>query len=178
MVQLSPSKGPPRIWSSLPWDRIDGSSVLRWGQPDSGEGCIVLQRGPTCSLVVKFLHVQSSLAVREFCANKATDGCVRTFDAWCCSALSITELSKLCELRWPTFEFTMQEFSMVGGYTENLEKPQNCQNWGVGACADMGTCPGQYCLRTWMARITLAPEGSGSLAKLQLLHELLRLRSG
>ena len=32
----------------------------------------------------------------------------------------------------------MQEFSMVGGYTENLEKPQNCQNWGVGACS------GQY----------------------------------
>ena len=32
----------------------------------------------------------------------------------------------------------MQEFSMVGGYMENLEKPQNCQNWGVG------TCSGQY----------------------------------
>ena len=28
------------------------------------------------------------------------------------------------------------EFSMVGGYTENPEKPQNCQNWGVGACSD------------------------------------------
>ena len=26
---------------------------------------------------------------------------------------------------------------MVGSYTENPEKPQNCQNWGVG------TCPGQ-----------------------------------
>ena len=32
----------------------------------------------------------------------------------------------------------MQEFSMVGGYTENIVKPQNCQNWGVGACS------GQY----------------------------------
>ena len=29
-----------------------------------------------------------------------------------------------------------------------------------------------------MAELTLVPEGSGSLAKLQLLHELLRLRSG
>ena len=27
---------------------------------------------------------------------------------------------------------------MVGGYTENPEIPQNCQNWGMGAC------PGQY----------------------------------
>ena len=29
---------------------------------------------------------------------------------------------------------------MVGGYKEDLEKPQNCQNRGVG------TCPGQYCI--------------------------------
>ena len=29
-----------------------------------------------------------------------------------------------------------------------------------------------------MGELTLAPEGSGSLAKLQLLHELLHLRSG
>ena len=36
------------------------------------------------------------------------------------------------------------EFSMVGGYTENLEKPQNCQNWVVGACTGIGTCLGQY----------------------------------
>ena len=36
----------------------------------------------------------------------------------------------------------MQEFSMVGGYMEELKKPQNCQNWGVGAC------PGQYGMRT------------------------------
>ena len=37
-----------------------------------------------------------------------------------------------------TFGFNTQEFSMVGGYTENLEKQQNYQNWGVGACS------GQY----------------------------------
>ena len=45
---------------------------------------------------------------------------------------------QLCKLSGPTFGFTTQEFSMVGGYTENLEKPQNCQNWGVD------TCSGQY----------------------------------
>ena len=32
------------------------SSVLRRGQPDSRETCIVLQSGPTCSLIVKFLQ--------------------------------------------------------------------------------------------------------------------------
>ena len=40
--------------------------------------------------------------------------------------------------------FSSREFSMVGGYTEELEKPQKCQNWGVGTCAGMGDCPGQY----------------------------------
>ena len=45
----------------------------------------------------------------------------------------VLSLRDLCR-----FGFTMQKFSMVGGYTENLEKPQNCQNWGVGACS------GQY----------------------------------
>ena len=36
--------------------------------------------------------------------------------------------SYVLELSGPTFRFTMQEFSMVGGYTEDLRKPQNCQN--------------------------------------------------
>ena len=36
--------------------------------------------------------------------------------------------SQLCELSGPTFGFNTQEFSMVGCYTENLEKPQN---WGL-----------------------------------------------
>ena len=47
-----------------------------------------------------------------------------------CSYVSSTDLSS--------------EFSMVGGYTENLEKPQNCQNWVVDTCTGIGTCLGQY----------------------------------
>ena len=58
---------------------IVGSAMLRRGQPDSGEGCIMLQSGQTHSLVAKFLHVQSLLAVCEFRAagEEATKGCVR-----------------------------------------------------------------------------------------------------
>ena len=33
---------------------------------------------------------------------------------------------------------------MVGSYTGYLDKPHNCQNRGVGTCARMGVCPGQY----------------------------------
>ena len=36
------------------WTCIFGSSVICRGQPDSGERCIVLQSGPTCSLIAKF----------------------------------------------------------------------------------------------------------------------------
>ena len=46
------------------------SSMLHRGQPDSGEGCIVLQSEPTRSLVAKFPHVQSSPAVCKFCAAR------------------------------------------------------------------------------------------------------------
>ena len=35
----------------------------------------------------------------------------------------------------------MQDFTMVGGYTEDLKKPQY---WEVGACVGVGTCLGQY----------------------------------
>ena len=67
-------------------------------------------------------------------ANEATDRFVRTFHVWC--------LCRSADLH--TFGFTTWEFSVVGSYTENPEKPQNCQNWGVGACTGMGACSGQY----------------------------------
>ena len=92
MVQLSPRKGPSRMQRKLPGGTestcIVASSVLRRGQPDSGESCIVLQRGPTCSLVAKFpkrssrrLQYVNFALPRKNAANEATDGCVRTFDA-------------------------------------------------------------------------------------------------
>ena len=48
------------------------------------------------------------------------------------------------------FRVTTQKFCMVGGYTEDLEKPQNCQNLGVGAC------PGQY--DTCMENVSSGPD--------------------
>ena len=72
------------------WTWIIGSSVVRWGQSDSGESCIVLQSGPTCSLVAKFpqhsivaCSTQNFMLQGKNTANEATDGCVWTFDAWC-----------------------------------------------------------------------------------------------
>ena len=47
--------------------------------------------------------------------------------------------SYVCELSWPNFVF---KFSMIGSYMEDLRKPQNCQNWKVGACSGMGACTG------------------------------------
>jgi len=65
--------------------------------------------------LTSFRSVRSSLAVRKFCtavedaANEAADGCVRTFDAWCCGAQSASEQSQLCELSGLTFRFTIRK---------------------------------------------------------------------
>ena len=128
------------------WTCIVGLSVLRQGQPDSGEGCIMLQSGLTRSLLAKFPHIQSSLAVDytnfvlqgKNTMNKAMDTGVWTFDAWCCGAQSASEQSQLCELSGPTFRFTMQEFSMVGGYMENPEKRSKL---GGGRLSGYGRLP-------------------------------------
>ena len=100
-------------------------SVIRRGQPDSGESCIVLQSGPTrIASLLSFRSVQSSLAVREFraavidninrrviglglglglvsmlqwknAANEVTDVFVGTFDVRCRVALSASEQLQL-----------------------------------------------------------------------------------
>jgi len=119
------------------WTYIVGSSDIRRGQSNSGESCILLQSGPTCSLVAKFL--QHSV-VGEFRAA-GEERCKRGHGRVCAN-LWCQMLCRSPDLH--TFGFTTREFSMVGGYTENLEKPQSCQNWGVGACTGMGACSGQY----------------------------------
>ena len=73
---------------------IIASPVLRWGQSDSGESCVVLENGLTLSLIAK-LPQHSSFAVHANfvlqatnAANEAMDGCVWTFAAGCCGAWS------------------------------------------------------------------------------------------
>ena len=63
--------------------------MLRQGQPDGGKCCIVLESGPTRSLVAK-LAEHFSLAELEFrvtknATNEDVDRCVQNFDAGCCS---------------------------------------------------------------------------------------------
>ena len=35
-----------------------------------------------------------------------------------------------------------------GSYMQDLQKPQNCQSWVVGAYVGMGACLGQYSINT------------------------------
>ena len=70
------------------WTCIVGSSVIRWGQSNSGEGCIMLQSGLTRSLVAKFpfsrcLQYVNFMLQGKNAVNEATDGCVWTFDVRC-----------------------------------------------------------------------------------------------
>ena len=61
---------------------------------------------PRWNVSIAFSHrLQYANFVLQPQANKATDGCVWTFDAWCCGAQSASEqsqLSLLCELSGPS----------------------------------------------------------------------------
>ena len=105
-------------------------SVLRRDQPDSGEGCIVLQRLVASLLsFCTFSHCLQYANIVLQGKNEAKDRCVWTFDVWCHGTQSASEQLQLCELSGPTFRFTTREF--MGGCTKNHEKLQNCQNWGL-----------------------------------------------
>ena len=101
--------------------------VLRQGHLDRGESCIMLERGPTCSLTAKLLQC-SSLTIHEFCpANKE---CSKQGYGWVCAKLCCQNLLHLESIRMITSMYVsladlflihcMQEFSMVGGYMEIL----------------------------------------------------------
>ena len=86
MVQqhVPPCKGPPRMRSYLPGGTtltcIVTSSMLPRGQPDSRETCIVLQSGPTRSLVAKFFQrsiVACSMQI-SFCRGRTLRTRLRT----------------------------------------------------------------------------------------------------
>ena len=110
---------------------IVGSSVILWGQLDSGESCIMLQSRPTCSLIRFPQHSVITCSTRILCCRGRT---LRTRPrTGVCEPLmpdvmgpKVHQRSQVCELSGPTFGFTMWEFSMVDGYTENPEKPQIC----------------------------------------------------
>ena len=109
----------------------------------------MLQSGLTHSLVAKFPQrsVVTCTTRILFCRGRMLQ-----MTPWTClckplmpDVRNVTQsASEQLQLSGPTFRFTMREFSMVDGYTENLEKSQNCQNWGVGAYTGMGACSGQY----------------------------------
>ena len=85
MVQLSLRQDPPWMQSQLPEGTkstcIVASSVLRRGQPDSRESCIVLQSGLTRSLVANFSQQYANFVLQgKNAVNEATVRCVQTFD--------------------------------------------------------------------------------------------------
>ena len=95
--------------------------VLCRSQPDSGESCIVLEGGLTRSLTAKLPQHLSLTAQRVLkdAANKAMR--VQNFAARCRGTWSPSAWLQLCIWAQLTyFRFTMQEFSIVGGYTDNL----------------------------------------------------------
>ena len=112
------------------------SSMLRQGQPDSRESCIVLKSRLICILIAK-LPQCSSLAVWEFCATSDKQS-----EAWW--SVHHNDCCYVREFSGPTFGSICNIFCRVGSYTEKIKKKKTHQittNWGVGACTGMGASP-------------------------------------
>ena len=94
-----------------------------------------------------FHSIQSSLAVREF--HSAGEECSERDHGQVCVNLMSWHPKHIRTITamWaqgPTFGFTMQGSSMMGRLHRGPRKTTKLSNWGVGACAGIGACPGQY----------------------------------
>ena len=105
--------------------------MLRRGQPDSRESCIVLQSRLTRSLVANFRSIRSLLAVCKFCAT-GEERCEWGYGQMCANLWCLTSWHpkriRIITAMWAQRIYLWihyAKFSMVGGYTENLEKSQN-----------------------------------------------------
>ena len=101
--------------------------------------------------LLSFLCIQLSLAVRKFRAggknavNMATDGCVHEplMPNVAAPKAHQNNRSYVSSADLPS-DSLRKNLTWWAVTQRTLEKPQNCQNWGMGACMGMGTFPGQY----------------------------------
>ena len=96
---------------------------------------VMLQSGPTRSLVAKFLqHSVVTCSTQISCCRgkmlqtrPQTDVCEPLMPR-----CVVQSASELLQLSGPTFGFTTREISMVGGYTENPKKNTKWSKLGGG----------------------------------------------
>ena len=88
---------------------IIASPVLHQGQLDGGESCIVLESGPTRSLVAKFTQ-RSSLAARKF---RTAESCKQGYGQVC---------ANICcrMLWWPTVHQNDVDQLSIHGTTQEF----------------------------------------------------------
>ena len=112
----------------------------KWSQSGSRESCILLETNQPEVLLLGLCSICRCSTRISYCKQRTLRTRLRPV---CANLLNVvapeTHLNDHSySLRELKLWVTTQEFSVVGGYKEDLEKPQNCQNRGVG------TCPGQY----------------------------------
>ena len=139
--QVSPRKCPPRpeYEVSCQGYQLDLHCCFACAlsrPANSGESCIALESRLTHSLVAK-LSQRSLLA---FVLQSRNASYLQTRLLW----MGVCKtLASGCRGTWRSIAAMYMtsarkkiKFSMVAGYTEDLKKPQNGQNWKVGACWD------------------------------------------
>ena len=100
--------------------------------PEGEESCIMLESRLNRWLVAKLLQ-HSSLAVHEFCT--ASKECYKLGYGRVCVKL----WCRMERIRTIAAMYMSSVDLLLGGYTEDLKKPHNCQKWDVGCLPGTST---------------------------------------
>ena len=128
---------------------IVASSVLPRGQPDSRESCIMLQSGPTCSLVAKFSQrsvIACSMQIschrgRTLRTRLQTDVCEPLMPDVVASKVHQNNRSYVSSADLPS-DSLCKNLAWWVVTQRTLKNHKTVKIGGVGTCPDMGACPG------------------------------------
>ena len=150
MVQPFPHKGPPQMWSYVAASRYRSTCIV--ALPLLAQASKTVEKAVSCykvdQLVASFLRVQFSLAVSDFCAAgeelcKWGHGrvCVKL---WCLMSWCPKHIRTIGAI-WDQQIYLWIHTNLAGwAVTRRTLKYYETVKMGVGACAVMGACPGQY----------------------------------
>ena len=138
MVQISPCKGPPWMWSKLPGCTV--SSLRASSRPAwQWRSCIVLQSWPTRSLVAKFPQHSVVTCSTQILCSAGKERCERGHgwvctNLWCLMSWHPKRNSSYVSSADLPSDSIHKNLAWWAVTRRTSTKPQNCQNWGVGAC--------------------------------------------
>ena len=148
MVKTLPVQGPtPDAKLAARVYRIVASSVLLWGQPDSGESCVVLQSGPTCSLIVKFSQRSPIACSMQFSCFRERTLWTRPWMGVCKPLMADVVVSKVHQnnhSQMSSADLPVPSDSLCKNLAWWAVTRKTLKNHRTVTCSGMVACSGQY----------------------------------